>query len=210
MAYQFASASSQYISSTHPVSAAPFTISAWARIDNTSGNKTVVQIGNTGSSQRFLLYFAGNTLSFFVNQTGSFAQAQAASTASANIWYHCCAVEASSSDHRVYFNGTVGTLPNPATQSPTGINALNIGNDRNSNANANLMTGQMADVAVWDVALTAAEIGSLADGMSADKIRPDNLVYYAPLVRELVEVSGGLALTNNGTATVSNHPRIYA
>ena len=68
----------------------------------------------------------------------------------------------------------------------------------------------MAEVGVWNVALTAAEIASLAKGMTPDKIRPQNLVFYAPLVRNLIDQKGGLALTNNNGATVANHPRVYA
>jgi hypothetical protein len=72
------------------------------------------------------------------------------------------------------------------------------------------MGGQIAEVGIWNVALTAAEIASLADGMTCDKVRPQSLVFYAPLVRDLQDVRGGLTITNNNTATVANHPRIYA
>ncbi len=72
------------------------------------------------------------------------------------------------------------------------------------------MTGQIAEVGIWNVALTDAEIASLADGMTCDKVRPQSLVFYAPLVRDLQDVRGGLTITNNNTATVANHPRVYA
>ncbi len=71
------------------------------------------------------------------------------------------------------------------------------------------MTGQIAEVGIWNVALTDAEIASLADGMTCDKVRPQSLVFYAPLVRNLQDVRGGLPITNNNTATVANHPRVY-
>ena len=70
--------------------------------------------------------------------------------------------------------------------------------------------GDIAEVGIWNVALTAAEIESLADGMTCDKVRPQSLVFYAPLVRDLIDVKGGLTITNNNTATVANHPRVYA
>ena len=71
-------------------------------------------------------------------------------------------------------------------------------------------TGRIADAAIWNVALTAAEIASLADGMTCDKVRPQSLVFYAPLIRDLQDVRGGLTITNNNTATVANHPPVYA
>ena len=70
--------------------------------------------------------------------------------------------------------------------------------------------GQAAEVGIWNVALTAAEIASLAKGMTCDKVRPQSLVFYAPLVRDLIDYKGGLTITNNNTATVANHPRVYA
>jgi hypothetical protein len=72
------------------------------------------------------------------------------------------------------------------------------------------MTGQIAEVGIWNVALTDAEIASLADGMTCDKVRPQSLVFYAPLVRDLQDVRGGLTITNNNTATVAVHPRVYS
>ena len=68
---------------------------------------------------------------------------------------------------------------------------------------------RIAECGIWNAALTAAEIASLAKGMTPDKIRPQSLVFYAPLVRNLQDVKGGLAITNNNAATVAAHPRIY-
>lgn len=67
----------------------------------------------------------------------------------------------------------------------------------------------MAEVGIWNVALTQPEIASLAKGITCDKIRPQNLVFYAPLVRDLIDAKGGRAITNNNGATVAPHPRIY-
>ena len=72
------------------------------------------------------------------------------------------------------------------------------------------LTGRIAEVGIWNAALTAAEVASLADGMTCDKVRPQSLVFYAPLVRDLIDVKGGLTITNNNTATVAAHPRVYA
>ena len=72
------------------------------------------------------------------------------------------------------------------------------------------MDGCLAEVGIWNAALTAAEIASLAKGMTCDKVRPQSLVFYAPLVRDLIDTKGGLTITNNNTATVATHPRVYA
>ena len=73
----------------------------------------------------------------------------------------------------------------------------------------NNFNGSLAEVGIWNAALTADEIASLAKGMTCDKIRPQSLVFYAPLVRDLIDQKGGLTITNNNAATVAAHPRIY-
>ncbi len=70
--------------------------------------------------------------------------------------------------------------------------------------------GRIAEVGIWNAALTAAEIASLAKGMACDKIRPQSLVFYAPLIREIQDVRGARTITNNNAATVATHPRVYA
>jgi len=46
--------------------------------------------------------------------------------------------------------------------------------------------------------------------MTCDKIRPQSLLFYGPLVRDLNDQKGGRIITNNNGATVANHPRVYA
>jgi hypothetical protein len=46
--------------------------------------------------------------------------------------------------------------------------------------------------------------------MTCDKVRPNALVFYAPLIRSLQDLSRAAAITNNNAATVANHPRVYA
>lgn len=200
MAYQFNS--NQYLSTAStPVTAAPFSVSAWFRVDNTTGNKAIVSIAKGGDGIRWLLYTGGSSPLWFVSGVG-----QAGSgTVSANTWTHCCAVEAASNSRTLYTNGTAGST-NTASGTPSGVSNVYIGSD---GPNSNRLTGQVADVGIWDVALTAAEITSLSKGVSCRLIRPQSLVFYAPLIRDLVDVRGARTITNNGTATVSDHPRIY-
>ena len=70
------------------------------------------------------------------------------------------------------------------------------------------MNGSIAEPAIWNVALTDAEIASLAAGFTPDQIRPQSLQFYAPLVRDLVDARGGRTITNVNSATVATHPRI--
>ena len=110
---------------------------------------------------------------------------------------------------KIYANGTQGTnqITGNTLISPITNSVIPQINGRNG-AN-NLNSFQSAEVGIWSAALTQPEIAALAKGMTCDKIRPQSLVFYAPLVRDLNDQKGGLAITNNNGATVANHPRIY-
>jgi len=208
MAYQIAATSSQYITATAPVTDAAFTISCWSKFSNTTNNKFIVTISDTAATDRFILYWAFQKLSFFVNSSAGFTQPQAADT-SANTWHHCAAIEASATSHWVYLNGT-GTQTT-ASRTLSGINGLTIGAVRSNNGVTLSDNGNtdIADLAIWNTALSPAEITSLSKGMSADNVRRSNLVFYAPLVRELIDIAQARALTNTNSCPVINHPRIY-
>ena len=86
-----------------------------------------------------------------------------------------------------------------------------IGARYNQNTEYNeFVNGAIADFAVWNAALTDAEITALARGFTADQVRPQSLQFYAPLVRNLVDLRGGRTITNVNGATVATHPRIYS
>lgn len=76
-----------------------------------------------------------------------------------------------------------------------------------------LLTGDVACVAMWNVALTDAEIASLVAGFSPRRVRPQSLVFYAPLVRELTVLQAAavpnVALAGVASPAVSDHPRSY-
>ena len=210
MAYDFVSTNTQYLSTTNPVSAAPLTIACWSWVNNISGTKALVALNqNASSNNRFVLSMNGSSLTYSVAGGSTAATAIATGTQAANTWFHACAVEVAVNNRFCYRNGA-NAGQNTFTRTPTSINALNIGNNIVSNANTQLLAGRIAEVGIWNVALTVDEIASLAQGMTCDKIRPQSLVFYAPLVRNLTDPKGGLTITNNNGATVATHPRVYA
>jgi hypothetical protein len=131
-------------------------------------------------------------------------------SATAGTWNHAAGVYASTTSKTAYLNAVGNT--DTATQGASIISApaVLVGARRANGLLGVYYTGLIAEVGIWDVALTPEEIASLAKGMTCDKVRPQSLVFYAPLVRDLQDVRGGLTITNNNTATVANHPRVYA
>lgn len=68
--------------------------------------------------------------------------------------------------------------------------------------------GRISEAAIWNVVLTNAEITQLGQRMKPMRIRPQSIVFYTPLVRELIDLRGGLTGTATGTS-VAEHPRVY-
>lgn len=212
MAYSFNGSNQRLTPASVPVTAVPLTMACWFRANNTTHAGALITFTNSQSGLNYLTLYAngnatGDPVQIVDQGSSNFAQFGTSTGFSANQWHHACGVRSSSTSRTVYLDGG-SSATNTTSIAPTGINEFNIGSFQT--AAGNWLNGQIAEVGIWNVALTAAEVASLADGMTCDKVRPDNLVFYAPLVRDLIDYSGGLAITNNNTATVANHPRVYA
>lgn len=130
-------------------------------------------------------------------------------TAFDSTWHHVCGV-LSGTTATVYVDGTsVASFTESSVPTQTGMDRLGVGVLLRGNV-VSYYSGSVADVGVWSAALNTSEITSLAKAVACRLVRPQSLVFYAPLIRNLIDSAKGLALTNNNTATVSAHPRIYA
>jgi hypothetical protein len=213
MAYSF-DGSTQYFSTTTGSLFAdlPITMACWFITSNTTTNQGLLNIcDNTTGGQGIRLNaqgaVAGDPIRILSVGTAT-GSADTTTGFTANTWTHACGVFASATSRTVYINGgSPGT--NTTNSSGTGEDRLFQGVTRAASAFSNYFSGSLAEVGVWNAALTADEVLSLARGMSPSLIRPQNLTIYAPLVRNLTDIKNGLTITNNGTATVSNHTRIY-
>ena len=216
MARNFVRTSSQYLTAGNsPVSEPPITMACWFKTDDLShtANYTLLGLQNTSNGHRMNLFFLPQTsdlVAAAVTIGGTSAQANSGTSCSVNTWHHVCGVFTSNSSRTVYLDGgnsSTNTTSVTPTYSPA---TVGIGARHNGTAWGLFAQADIAECGIWNVSLTADEIASLADGMTCDKVRPQSLVFYAPLVRTLQDVKGGLTITNNNTATVANHPRVYA
>ena len=211
MAFSFLATNSRYLRANAPLTGNPMTIGFWFRSNGLNG--CGVSIGDEGASQRNNVFIlpqnglvvnAGSTsltgVSSSVNSTTTFTNGE---------WSHAGAVYASDSSRTAYCNGGGAATNTTTVLTSPGFVDLFVGT-RPAPTLGGFFTGDIAEVGIWNVALTAAEIASLAKGMTCDKIRPQSLVFYAPLVRNLTDQKGGLTITNNNGATVATHPRVYA
>lgn len=191
----------------------PLTMACWFYPNNVTTRYTLMSLSNDlinwiggGYLMSAMGNVAGDPVGIGTDQNGITA---ANSTAGYNAatWNHACGVFTSTTSRTVYLNGG-NSATNTVSHSPTAPNAgLRIA--RFINNFSFYLAGQIAECGIWSAALNADEVASLAKGMTCDKVRPQNLVFYAPLVRDLIDQKGGIAITNNNAATIANHPRIY-
>jgi hypothetical protein len=215
MAYTF-NGSNQYIrEAAAAVTAYSLTIAGWMRKNNTNTSGSVYSIMNGAGDNDWFRLLANDGAKVMLDQNSnsgnSYVSAQSAGSYTASTWLHACAVFTSSASRTSYRDGgnattttTTANNPQPASLSRTTIGVL----DRVSITN--YFGGDLAECAIWNVALTAAEIASLAKGFSPLRVRPQSLVRCIPLVRDLQEIRTGATLANTNSATAgASHPRTY-
>lgn len=220
MAYDFNGTSQTITAASAGVTAEPLTIAAWFYPTRNTARTVIVSLadtfGNNAGLQMFYALVEDGTVAgdpiAATKQDGNVTAADAFSTTgfSTNSWHHGCAVFTSTTSRTIYLNGgssatnTTTVNTNASTVDKTAIACLG------RSTNVAFFQGRVAEVGIWNVALNAEEAASLAKGITCDKVRPNALVFYAPLVRNIQDVRQGVTLTNNNTATVADHPRVYA
>jgi len=219
MAYTF-NGSTQYLSNdSSPLGNRPaaYTMACWVNgaaqtakllfcLGSSSTNNPVICIGSggvdgttNGAQARFIARSNNTSGTGEINLGGG--------TAFDSTWHHI-AITWDDSTGRLYVDGT--EVSNGGSMgTPQDLNRIAIGAILRASP-LGYFNGSMAECGIWNATATDDEIASLAKGMTCDKVRPQSLVFYAPLVRDLQDVRGGLTITNTHTATVANHPRVYA
>lgn len=207
MAYDFVRASNQYLEvSSAPVLSPPFTLSIWFNSDGVATVDYMFALWDASSLNNVhVLRGRGDNANDpieFVSFNGTdLGQAFTTTGFTAGTWHHALARAVSNSSRNVLIDG--GSQGSDTTSVVvTGLDRTGIGRWANSSDEYN---GGLAEPAIWDVALSDAEVQSLAIGFSPKLIRPQNLVFYAPLIRSLKDEVGGLTLTNNNGASVIAH-----
>ncbi len=180
----------------------PFDNRQFVAFGNSTSITPVVLFGTTGSIGRIRLFYRNDANSTIVTPLTPNA------FLSSTTFKHAC-VTSDNATAAIYDDGVAAATANFGGATTTTLDRFAIGASLRTSPSL-YFDGTIAEVGIWNAALTAAEVASLAKGMTCDKVRPQSLVFYAPLVRDLIDYKGGLTLTNNNSATVANHPRVYA
>ena len=214
MAYEFNGTNQSILATTAPATGEPLTIAAWFYPDSATTRTAIVSLAaNALTGDFFALVQDGTKVGDPICATkysgGSDAGEAVSSTGyTTGAWNHGAAVFASNTSRTIYLNGG-GKVENTTLRgSATGISRTAVGALARSTISA-FFDGRVAEAGIWTATLNDDEIAALAKGVSPRFIRPQSLVFYAPLIRDLNDIRGSLSLTNNNSATVATHPRAY-
>ncbi len=175
----------------------PFTFSGWFNASALSSSYgAILTVGQVSANLGIWAKSSGKMAYYIGTLTNQFLDPGSISV-STNTWYHVALSQTTSPSATAYVNGAVdGTISSPAAMNSTGWWTLNdVGNEN--------LVGATADIAIWNVDLTALEIKALAAGERPARIRPVNLLVWCPnsgLVSPEPDLSGNLA---NGALTGS-------
>lgn len=200
--------SGNYLSVASPAPPAiPWTVAGWAySTDGTASNQTPWWAGQPADNvHEFRMTFTtGGKLRFI----GFTFTAESTTSFSANTWHHCMGVVASTTSRTVYLDNA-GAATSTDGFNPT-LTHTYLGVMGRSTPILPWV-GRLAEWAVWNVALDADSRKALAQGKSPLLVRPENLVFYCPIIgRSSPEPDyiGGLQLALTGTVAKADHPRI--
>jgi hypothetical protein len=195
----------------------PLTLACWARSDAVNLNRVFVQLasepiggssGTVGNSSVHLGHNSTGNVVARANVNNGISSSSSGSAMAANTWYHTCAVFFSTTSRLAYIDGVAGTDAGGTRGASNFDNLILATGSGGTYSLSNFYNGKLAEVGVWDVALSADEIKSLSQGAKPTSVRPDSLISYVPLVREAQDTCNG-DMTSAGGPTVFVHPRRY-
>ena len=211
MARSFLKTSSEYLSVANAVvTATPLTMAGWFYLD-TSDHHDLMNITETGANNEGFRITARNTDDIVASVRDGGAQDSAVSTTtySTSTWHHFAGVYTSSTSRHVLLDGG-GKGSETTSSTPTLLDTTSLG-AYNGASIINPINGDLAEIGIWNAALTDSEVASLAAGYSPLFIRPGNLVAYWPLGGKVandsdVDIVGGYDMTAYNTPTTADHP----
>lgn len=188
----------------------PFTMACWIYPDVVNIEQAPMALIDKDSVNSYfcdLHVYPNGTCGLRVFNGSQYEETTPTGAISANAWTHLCGVYSSSTSRSAFKNGGGKT---------TGTATATLGNLDRVTIGAMLFQGQsilqpyngkVAEVAVWNVALSDAEVAILALGVSPRLVRPVSLKLYYPLVRDIVDNRESTSPTTLNTS-VFDHPRV--
>lgn len=194
------------------ISGPPFTMAGWVNLATTAGSQNL--FGFFGASGRKLWSrSSGGVFTFDGENGGSTASADTSVVSSVGVWNHVFAVAASTTSRSIIANGNIADkATNTTSLSPT-LTRFSVGRDDDGSAGAANAGTLIAEVGLWNIALSDADAVALAAGAPPFLVHPEALVGYWPLLGanspENNLLSNTSKLSIQGSMSAGVHPRIF-
>lgn len=208
MSFNLNGTSSYVVSTSTPVTGVPFTMACWVKSSTPNQAKTIMYMGNSGTTSRFQLDIASNLFRLTAGAGGPTVSANGTIPVNNEVWYHIAGVCTSPTNRYITINGSNKSLTNTTSRIPLGINNITLGAQILSSTVGSFFQGTIAEAAIWNVALTDDQVLSLGQGFAPYLIEPNNLKFYNRCIRESQDLYGGVNLTSFNLS-IQDHPRIY-
>ena len=160
------------------------TMACWF-FPNATENATLMDIADSGvsnHSQTLQLRSGGEVAARTRAGAGGSKRALSTSDYSLSTWQHAAGVWTTTTDRKVYIDGgSEGT--DTASSDPANEDRTFLGAAADSSI-SDFFNGNLAEAAIWDVALSTSEVAALANGWTPLRVRPTALVAYWPLYQQ--------------------------
>jgi hypothetical protein len=215
VARDFDDGSSQYLhqASALGITDFPFTMVCWFKSDDIATGQALMGLGEDAGDDYHMLYIDDDDVQSNLSvvgytYAGGGAGEYTTTGVAANVWAHAAGVWASSTDRRSFLNGG-GKNTSADNQGFATPDVFDIGAIDTSSGPTYNMSGKIAHAAIWNAALTDAEVAILAAGYSPLFVRPQSLVAYWPLLRTDKDIVGAYDMTAyNAPTWAADHPPI--
>lgn len=196
--------------------AEPVTLSAWFKPTVTNINYVIVNLqtntvsGSTGRRQIGVAGSSGFSGQVFADATESGTRMLGPALVPGN-WYHVAAVYASSTERYLYLNGTPVATNTTAPITGWSGHRMLVGMRWDGSAFGLFADATIAEVALWNVALTATQVYSLGAGKDPRTVSSAAPVLYWPMFGEFspeIPYTSALALTLSNSPTKADHPPV--
>ncbi len=200
--------SSQYLirTATLPVSAVPFSFSAWIYPDEETSS-VAVSIGGAATAFYHALYLfwdPNNLTSKARTYDGNVQDAWNTDDFAINQWINLVGVWPTVGERRIYVNGG-GKVINSVTQDAIVMDRFTLGVTGDGSSPVFYCSGRLAEVGVWSGALGDAHAASLGNKDAPSIVDVGNLVAYYPLIDDPNDAKGSFHLTEVNSPTYTTH-----
>lgn len=193
---------------TLTITAPPFTFACFMTFDFVTSNDALWGLSDVSGDAQHMLHinFPSNGDITCSSKISGFANSTIGGH-SVDTEYHVAGVWTTTTLRTVYVDGVAGTS-NTTSKVPTNLDRMSWGSIYFGSARRIPLEGTLAEAAVWNAALTDAEVAALAQGVSPLLIRPSALVNYPPFRLDDRDLMGGTLTSSGDPAIVSGHPNI--